>query len=296
MLSLSSCTKSYFGIDRSICWELLFYIIGQILKNPNSERIMVRIQSIDRAVAILNLFKSSRSAMSLGEIAAGMGMAKTTIHTIVKTLEHHGLLNQDAHTKKYTLGFTLYELGMLQASNLEINRIASRPIHILANDTGSYCRVALWDSGTVFVTLTVHPYGKESPSRQIGPRLPAYCTALGKAMLAHMPDRMIEAFFEETELAAYTPYSITDKDALVKDLEKTRKRGYSISNRETLIHQIGVAAPIFSEKGNVIAAASVQLDPENTTESVIDKKASRLLRTTYEISSELGYVPVSLSR
>jgi DNA-binding IclR family transcriptional regulator len=253
----------------------------------------MRIQSIDRAVAILNLFRDGRGSLSLAEIASAMGLAKTTIHTIVQTLVYHGFLHQDIYNKKYSLGFSLFELGTVQAANLEINRIASRPLHDLANQTGSYCRLAIWDSDTVFITMTVHPLGKDSVSRSLGPRLPAYCTGLGKAMLAHMPQSAIDAYLAKTELQPYTKYTIIDKTRFKEDLALSRSRGYAVSHRETLLHQIGVAAPIYNGDGNVIAAASVQLHPEETDDALIENRASRLLRATYTISVDLGYQPLS---
>ena len=254
----------------------------------------MRIQSIERAIGILNLFKANRSSLSLAEIASGMGIAKTTIHTILKTLEYNGFLRQDIYTKKYSLGFALFELGALQATNMRINRNSSKPLHVLANESNSCCRLAIWDADTVFITLTVFPQGLDNQSRQLGPRIPAYCTGLGKAILAHLPDERIALYLDKTELSPYTKYTITDRNDLMKDLKDTKLRGYSISNRETLLHQIGVAAPIFDEAGNIIAAASIELNPEETDEERIEKSATRLLRATHEISTEMGYQPLSI--
>jgi len=255
----------------------------------------MRVQSIDRAIGILNLFRASRSSLSLSEIATAMGIVKTTIHTIVKTMEYHGFLHQDMYSKKYSLGHSLFELGTIQSANLSINRNASKPVHVLANETGFSCRLAIWDADTVFITMTVIPQGQDTQSRQLGPRLPAYCTALGKAMLAHMPEEMQTNYIKTAEFLSYTQYTITDPEELKKDLELTRKRGYSISNREILLHQTGLGAPVFDEAGNTIAAVSLQLDPENINDTLIEKTAARLLRTAYEISAEMGYQPLSVS-
>jgi DNA-binding IclR family transcriptional regulator len=265
-------------------------LMDEIKKN----RKRMRIQSIDRAVGILNLFRNNKTSLSLAEIASAMRIAKTTIHTIVKTLEYNGFLHQDIYSKKYSLGFALFELGTMQAANLTINRNASKPMHVLANDTDACCRLAIWDADTVFVTMTVTPHGQDTQFRQMGPRLPAYCTALGKAMLSHMPDKKIASYLEATTLSSYTMHTITDKDAFMEDLVLTRKRGYSVSNREILLHQVGIGAPVFSEEGSVIGAVSLNLNPEETTAELIDKTSTRLLRTAYEISAEMGYQPLSV--
>lgn len=252
------------------------------------------IQSIERAIAVLNLFRENQNQLSLAEIAESMGLAKTTVHTIVKTLAQNGFLSQDGHSKKYSLGFSLFELGMKQAGNLEINRNAMIPMHQLANDTNSYCRLAVWDMNTVFITMTVHPQGIDSHRRQLGPRLPAYCTSLGKSMLAQMPKDKIDSYCDLVELKPYTEHTITDPGQLKKNLELVKKKGYAVSNREILLHQVGVGAPIFGENSKLIGAASTQLNPEEVNQEKIETAASRLLRTTYEISSNLGYLPVSV--
>lgn len=255
----------------------------------------MRIQSIERAIGILNLFRKNKSSLSLAEISSAMGIAKTTVHTIVKTLEYNGFLHQDIHNKKYSLGFSLFELGTIQAANLVINRHASKPMHALANDTNAGCRLAIWDADTVFITMTVFPMGQDTQFRQLGPRLPAYCTALGKTMLSHMPDKKLELYFENTPLSAYTSHTILDQKALRKELLESRKRGYAISNREILLHQVGIGAPVLNEDGSVIGAVSLNLNQEEITDEMIEKKATRLLRATYEISAEMGYQPISIT-
>lgn len=116
---------------------------------------------------------------------------------------------------------TLFELGALQAANLRINRYASKPLHILANDTMVCCRVAIWDADTVFITLTVFPKGLDNHFNQLGPRVPGYCTGLGKAILAHMSADKVKAYLDKTTLSPFTRYTITDPDKLLADLEES---------------------------------------------------------------------------
>jgi IclR family transcriptional regulator, KDG regulon repressor len=252
------------------------------------------IQSIERAVAILNLFKGSRAELSLGEIAESLKLAKTTVHNIIKTLEFQGLLQKDPATRQYRLGFSLYELGTIMAANLEINQSSFLILQRMANETGHVCRVGIWDSGTVFVTMTVQPHGNESLTRQFGPRLPGFCTALGKAMLAYQPESVVSKYLSEMELTAYTSYTITSREALLKDLEITRKRGYSFSNREILAHQAGIGAPVFKLSDRLAGAISMGLNPEDIDPTFIEKSASKLMRAAHEISMEMGHYPLEV--
>ena len=148
----------------------------------------MRIQSLERAISILNLFRSTRNPLGISEMAQALNLAKTTVHGLVSTLEMNGFLKKDAATRKYRLGFALFELGSIQAADLEINQRAFFPMRELSNKIDRLCRVAIWDRGSVIVTMTVQPQGHEITARQFGARLPGYCTALGKAILANMDE------------------------------------------------------------------------------------------------------------
>ena len=148
----------------------------------------------------------------------------------------------------------------------------------------------------IIVTMTAQPQGHESTTRQIGPRLPGYCTALGKAVLANMPDSEIEPYLNETELIAYTPNTITDRKVLEEDLTRTRARGYSISRGEILLYQVGLGAPVLSSAGRVIGSISASLNSEDLQTEVLPATASHLMRTAHQISLDIGYQPIEMNR
>lgn len=249
----------------------------------------MRIQSIERAISVLNLFKHHARPLGLAEIAESLGLVKTTVHTIVKTLEENGFLLKDRATRRYQLGFALLELGSIQAANLEINQRASVHLRQLANQTDQVCRVGIWDANSVFITMTVEPQGTNRLTRQLGPRLPGYCTALGKAILAHLPTTDINAYLDTVERRAYTPQTITDKQELMKELNMIRQRGYSISRKEILPHQAGIGAPVRNAAGKVAGSISMRMEPEALNSDTLEMDADRLMRAAYEISMDMGW-------
>ena len=266
------------------------------IKFYNIELYPMSIQSLNRAIAILNMFRNTRSPLGISEIAHALGLAKTTIHGLVSTLEENGFLQQDPSSRKYRLGFTLFELGAIQTANLEINQRAIQPLQKLADTVNVMCRLAVWDRDSILITMNLPPRGNESLSRQFGPRLPAYCTALGKAMLAHMPESEIVEYLQRTELIPYTPNTITDRKALLEDLSLAAKRGYSLSNQEVLSHQVGLGAPVFNDAKQVVGAVSLRLDPENIDTELMFNTAGKLVRTAQQISQDMGFVPVEMRR
>jgi DNA-binding IclR family transcriptional regulator len=249
----------------------------------------MRIQSIDRAISVLNLFKNSPRALSLAEITDSLGLVKTTVHTIAKTLEENGFLLKDPATRRYQLGFALLELGTIQAANLEINQRAAPHLQRLANEAGQVCRVGIWDSESVIITMALQPQGTNSQARQLGPRVPGYCTALGKAILANLPPSAILEYLEKVELRPYTPQTIISSEGLEEELKITRERGYSISNKEILPHQSGIGAPVRNASGQVAGAISMRQNPEDLKSDILEINAGRILRAAYEISVDLGW-------
>jgi len=255
----------------------------------------MRIQSLDRAISILNLFRNSRNPIGISEMAAALDLAKTTVHGLVSTLEKNGFLIKDAGTRKYRLGFALYELGSNQMSHLEINQRSASPLQHLANQLDRICRVAIWDRDSIMITMNLMPQGHESTTRQFGPRMPAYCTGLGKAILASMTAAALTAYLDRTELIAYTPNTIVDRDLLEKDLQEVKARGYAISNQEALLHQAGIGAPVLTSGGEVAGAVSTRLESVELGSAFMRTAADLLMRAANRISLEMGYQPMDMA-
>ena len=255
----------------------------------------MKIQSLERAISILNLFRSTRNTLGISDMAKALNLAKTTVHGLVSTLEMNGFLKRDAATRKYRLGFALFELGSIQVSHIEINQLAVIPLQNLANKINRICRVGIWDRDSIIVTMTIQPEGHESTTRQFGPRLPGYCTALGKAILAYIPAPDLEVYLDKTELTAYTPNTIIDRGALENNLVRTKERGYSISRQEVLLHQIGLGAPVLTSGGEVAGAISARLNTEEQDTEFMTTIAEFLMATAHQISLEMGYQPMDMT-
>jgi len=261
----------------------------------NIGQLIMRIQSVERAIGILNLFRKSRNPIGISEMAASLDLAKTTVHGLVSTLEKNGFLLKELATRKYRLGFALYELGAIQVSHLEINQHAAIPIQNLANNINRICHVAIWDRDSIIVTMTFRPQGHESTTRQFGPRLPGYCTALGKAILANLPAADQQKYLNATKLVAYTPSTIIDKQALQDNLARTKERGYSISRQEVVLQQVGIAAPVLKTGGLVAGAISARLNVEDQDSDFTTTAAELLMATARQISLEMGYQPMDMT-
>jgi len=254
------------------------------------------IQSVCRASRILGLFSSFKSRWGISEISEALKLNKGTVQGLVRTLTHERFLQQDGETRKYRLGLRIYELGAVLAGSLEINQKSSIPAHQLAKRTKRLVRIAILDNDSALVTLDAYPRSIPFLSPQFGPHAPLYCTALGKAFLAFLEQREIDAYLKKVEFIPYTLNTIIKKNQLLREVEETRKRGYSINREEHLLGRASIGAPIFGQEGKLVASICIVIDPIHLIGSEIEKLAREVKKTAYEISQLMGsyYRPMSL--
>jgi IclR family KDG regulon transcriptional repressor len=247
------------------------------------------IKSVERALRVLDLFSISSHRLGIAEISRELGLAKGTVQGLVKTLANEGLLSQDVATQKYQLGPKVYELGVIFGKSFEVNQKAL----ILADDIAKRqkltVRIGIWDRGSVLVTLNAHARVGIVPAGDFPLRVPAYCTGLGKALVAFFDQRELELYIEQTELNAYTPNTIIDKNELREELKLIKTLGYSISNEEHWLHRGAIAAPIFGRNDFPIASIALVGDPARFLGDEKDKLIIELMNAAREVSESMGY-------
>jgi DNA-binding IclR family transcriptional regulator len=250
------------------------------------------IQSVRRALTLLSLFTRRRTRIGVTEISRELGVTKGAAHSLVSTLLEAGFLSRDAKTRKYVLGLKVFEIGMLQPQTQDLNQHATGPAMELTRSRRLITRVAIWDGEAVLVTLTIYPQNRPEISSSAGPRLHAYSTGLGKAVLANLPIEDFENYLAKTELIAFTPTTITDNAAFSLEIKRTRERGYSIDREESVLGMACLGAPIFGANNEVMGALSLSGSSKRIlNEQQIDILAGDLLRTADEISRGLGRLP-----
>jgi len=247
------------------------------------------IQSIHRAAQIMSLFSLNQPSFGISEISRALDLHQATVQGITKTLVQEGFLRQDPATRKYQLGLKIYELGSILAGSLEINQKASSPAHNLAKRIQKLVRIATLDNRSALVTLDAYPHAEPFILSHFGFRAPLYCTAIGKAFLAFFDQREMDFYLRQTELISYTSTTITKKDDLLKDLEETRKRGYSINQEEYFFSRSAIGAPIFGQEGKIVASICITGFSYQILLEKIEAVSEEIKRTSEEISRYMGY-------
>lgn len=249
------------------------------------------IQSVDRALEILGLFTPSRLRLGISDISRLTGLARPTVHGIVQTLAGRGFLDQDPETRKYALGLTIYELGTLLSGSLSINQVGAAPAQRLARASGRMVRLAIWDRDTVIVTLNIVPETDIGTGYPLGPRVPAYCTAIGKSILLAMTGEEVRSYLNGLDLVPYTETTRTDRAMLIKEIDASRLNGYAVDEAEYLPGFFCIAAPVFDRTGRPVGAVSISGDEDILQEETRTSLSRRVMATAAEISRSMGYTP-----
>jgi DNA-binding IclR family transcriptional regulator len=218
------------------------------------------IQSVDRAARILKLLASGPRRLGVTEIAGRLGLAAPTVHGLLQTLQAHGFVEQDRETDKYQLGAGLLQLGN---SYLDLNELRARSLlhaEKLAARADAAVRVGVLHGASVVIVHHVFRPDATLQILEVGAQLPAHATALGKAMLAFVPDPVLEDLLADG-LPRLTGRTLAPA-TLRRELAAIREGGVARERDEAVLGEASVAAPIFDHAGHAVGAIGVVGDTE----------------------------------
>ncbi|MBW7882566.1 MAG: IclR family transcriptional regulator [Caldilineaceae bacterium] len=250
------------------------------------------INSVLKAIDVLCLFSPATPRLALTEISRRLGLPKSTVHSLLATLMARGLVEK-MDDDSYALGPELISLTQSVRVNVEIRDRAAPLLRELANKTRESIYLTILDGTRCLYIYAVETHHRLLARSAVGEHAPLYCTAVGKAMLAYLPQDQVEQIIAATEFVQFTPNTITDSAALCAELAQIVERGYATDRSE---HEQGVycvGAPIFNHRREVVAACSVSGASPGLLEEALDQTAHLVRFTAQEISRRMGYVPAS---
>lgn len=248
------------------------------------------IRVLDRAVSVLETLSDGKPR-TLGEMSEAVDLNNSTTFRLLSALASHNYVERDDATGKYTLGLACLELARSYQMNNQIRRAALPEMESLRDETGETIHLAILDRMEVVYLEKLHGFHAIGlMSSHVGARLLAYCTGLGKLLMAYLDQERVRAHYEKTGFVRFTSTTITDMDALLRELDLIRQRGYAFDWGEHEADVRCVAAPIFDAHGKTIAAISIA-GPASRMESLENdtERIERILQAAGDISSRLGY-------
>jgi DNA-binding IclR family transcriptional regulator len=248
-----------------------------------------------KALDVLECLAEYRRSMSVQEIAKVCGMSRPTTYRLLTTLMSRGFVRVDDNYH-YSLGTKLLSFGSIVLDSIDLPELARpflRELCVISNET-AYLSIL---DGTEIVYV-----GKEESLRtlqtpisvqmrsSVGMRLPPHCCAMGKSIMAHLPQGECQTLLERIKpLKSFTRLTITDPDALLHELERIRQQAYAVDDREVDDGTSCVGAPIFDSSGRAIAAISIAGPAYRLTLDHLHELSKDVIRVTQALSNQLGY-------
>ena len=250
------------------------------------------IGSIVKAVDILRCFED-REERGVSELAAHLGMSKSTVFSLVKTLVHLNMLEKSAHSPKYRLGLELFRLGSLVS--LKVRHIARYDLECLQEEVQETVHLARRSDLSILFIERFESVQALKIYTVDAIALPIYATAVGKAMLATLDDTQLSKVLARITFDRATPNTIAGPDQLREEIMRVRTKGVAVDNEELEEGLYCIAAPLYNLKG----AAEYAISVSGPKVRIAGKKYTHIVnsvrQTAAQISAKLGHRPLTNS-
>jgi IclR family pca regulon transcriptional regulator len=250
-------------------------------------------QSLERGLAILGCFTPKRPVLGIADIADDLGMSRSTTHRYVITLMALGYLEQGA-SRKYRLGLRVTDLGMSALNSTGLREHAHPYLEELGQRTSYTTSLGVLDATDVLYVDRVRSFrrgqGKIELNLHTGSRVPAYCTSMGKLLLANLPEPEQRELIAEMTLTKRGPNTITSKKALREELDEILEAGFAVDDQEYAPELYAISAPVRNDARDVVAAVGLSAHGSMISlEELVDALAPHLVSTADRVSARLGY-------
>ncbi len=253
-----------------------------------------QVQSLGRALSILERLADA-DGMTLTDLAQSVGLAPSTTHRLLTTLQQRRFADFDEEYGVWVIGVGAFNVGNAFLRNRRIVTLGRPVMRRLMEDVGETVNLAVEDqSELVYVTQ----FESHAPMRAFfrpGRRAPMHASAVGKAMLAEMDDAKVTDYLHRKGMPRFTDKTIVDPAALRAELQQVRERGWAVDDEEHTVGMRCVASTIHNEHGEVIAGVSVSGPSVRVTETRLGELGARVVQAANEITEQIGGV-VPLSR
>ncbi|WOH66795.1 IclR family transcriptional regulator C-terminal domain-containing protein [Bradyrhizobium sp. BWA-3-5] len=244
------------------------------------------IESLDRGLRVLEVFGSGRQPMTLSDLAKAAGLPRATARRILFTLERAGFVTTDG--KLFRL---MPRVLVLASSYLASNHVVSvlQPaLDKLSSEAQEISSMAILDGDDVVFIARASPTRIFSAGIDIGYRLPAFCTSVGRVLLSRLSDDELAAALGRMALTPLTPFTVTDKKRLLKTISDDRANGYSLVDREAEPGFRSVSVPVRRYDGAIVAAINMGAHVDRVSaEEMIERFLPRLQETASSVKSLL---------
>jgi DNA-binding IclR family transcriptional regulator len=246
------------------------------------------VPALHKALRILELLTASRTGATLPELVAQSGLAKSSAHYLLVTLERDGYVRRTERTGRYLLGVKLFRLANSAINGLSLRQRSAAHLWALSMRTGLTVHFAILEQGEAVLIGKQEGTGAARVATWIGKRMDLHCTAVGKAIFAYLPKAEIDAILRERGLSRHNENTIATPLRLHQELERVMKRGYAIDDEEDELGLRCIGVPVFGRQDRPLGAISVS----GLTSNLGAEDLTRLLRDLRQTAAAIGYALV----
>lgn len=247
------------------------------------------VQSVERALSILEVLADYEDGIGIAEISEKAGLHKSTVYRLINTLIHKNYVEQNQDTSKYFLTLKLFELGSRKIGKIDLAPTAKPYLKELVEKTGEVVHLVVREKNRIVYIDKIEPEKSIMMYTRIGMSKPMYCTAMGKAIMAELEDDEVAKIWNESDKKVYTENTIVKLEELKENLKDVRLKGYAIDNQEVEKGIICLGAVIKNYDGSICGAISVSGSIITLTDEKIEYVSEQLVKCAKDISKKLGY-------
>ena len=247
--------------------------------------------SSDKLLRIIEYMSACRLPVRLKDISDNLGISQPTVVRYLRTMCDQGYAYHDDHTGCYAMTWKICRLSSSLESNLVLRSMAGSLLSDFANTNNIGVLLAVErDSMLTYLDLVGAPHGSVDTMLRIGKDAPMHSTGSGKILLSAMSPTRVRQFLDQVGLTRLTPYTITNREAFLRELEQVREQGFALDNEECEIGHRCVSVPLYDYTGTVAAAISAFDSTERLTDQAIESRILPALKgLASQISFRMGY-------
>lgn len=249
------------------------------------------VQSVVRALSLLEALASGNGEIGIAELGKRVGLHVSTAHRLLATLSRRGYVQQNPETGRYGLGPKAFHLSQAYLDQIELRKVARPFLERMREATGETANLVVLDQGEAFYLDKAESPQTLRVFTRIGHRAPLHCTAVGKALLAHMPEVQRRRYLQRNRLRPLTRNSITSRAALERELRRVRAKGYALDREECEEGACCVGVPVRNFTGEVVAAIGISGPATRLHPRRIEEVLPTVRATGAQVSFQLGYRP-----
>jgi IclR family pca regulon transcriptional regulator len=244
------------------------------------------IESLDRGLRVLEVFGGSQQPMTLSDLAKAAGLPRATARRILFTLARAGFVATDG--KLFRLMPRVLVLASSYLASSHVVSVLQPALDRLSSDAQEISSMAILDGNDVVFIARASPTRIFSAGIDIGYRLPAFCTSVGRVLLSRLPDDELAAALDRMALTALTPFTVTDRKKLLKTIIADRAQGYSLVDREAEPGVRSVSVPVRRYDGAIVAAINMGAHVDRVSSAeMVERFLPRLQEAAASVKSML---------